>query len=76
MAFTLRQACFFEEGSISGVKALQRAGSYVDQRTAASRTGRFQLRAKDPKFLKTVTWSWEDNPFLRKRASSAASRSS
>jgi len=66
MGFYTTPAYYLEEGAISGVKALQRAGSYIDK-DGRFEAGRFQLRAKDPKFLKTVTWSWEDNPFLKTR---------
>jgi hypothetical protein len=55
---------FVEQGTIEGVKNLQRAKSYIDKK-GRFEAGRFQLRSKDPKFLKTVTWSWEDNPFLK-----------
>jgi hypothetical protein len=55
---------FVEEGVIVDAKALQRARSAIDKR-GRFEAGRFQLRTKDPKFLKTVTWSWEDNPFVK-----------
>jgi hypothetical protein len=55
---------FVEEGSIEGVKNLQRAKDEID-RNGRFKAGRFQLRSKEPKFLKYVTWSWEDNPFMK-----------
>jgi hypothetical protein len=55
---------FIEEGTIDGVKNLQRAKDEVDK-NGRFKAGRFQLRTKDPKFLKYITWSWEDNPFVK-----------
>lgn len=64
MGYYATPTYYVESGTIDGVKALQRAKSVVDKK-GRFQAGRFQLRAKEPKFLKTVTWSWEDNPFLK-----------
>ncbi|MFN7995499.1 MAG: hypothetical protein U0Q18_17950 [Bryobacteraceae bacterium] len=53
---------FVAEGSIEGAHGLHRAAAVVDRR-GRFQGGRFQLRAKEPKFLRTVDWSWRDNPF-------------
>jgi hypothetical protein len=49
--------------TIEGVGHLERAGKDVDH-AGHFQGGRFQLRSSEPKYLKTVTWSWDDNPFL------------
>lgn len=64
MGYYATPAYFIEGGTIEGVKALQRARGHIGK-TGRFEAGRFQLRTKDPKFLKTVTWAWEDNPFLK-----------
>jgi hypothetical protein len=51
------------DGVIGGVRNLQRAGKDVDA-SGHFQGGRFQLRSREPKYLKTVTWSWDDNPFI------------
>jgi hypothetical protein len=51
------------KGVIEGVGNLQRAHKDIDSK-GNFENGRFQLRTKDPKFLKTVNWSWTDNPFI------------
>jgi hypothetical protein len=62
MGYYATPTYYVEEGTIEGVKSLQRAKSAVDKK-GRFQAGRFQLRTKDPKFLKTITWSWHDNPF-------------
>jgi hypothetical protein len=64
MGFYAAPTYFVEEGTIEGVKSLQRARSVIDK-NGKFEAARFQLRAKDPKFLKTVTWLWNDNPFMK-----------
>jgi hypothetical protein len=64
MGYYATPAYYLDEGTIQGVRNLQRARSYIDKH-GRFEAARFQLRARDPKFLKTVTWSWEDNPFLK-----------
>ena len=64
MGYYTAPTYYIEEGTIEGVKSLQRAKGAVDKQ-GRFEAGRFQLRAKAPKFLKTVTWSLEDNPFLK-----------
>ena len=54
---------FVSEGVIEGARNLQRARKEINDK-GHFEGGRFQLRTKDPKFLKTVNWSWTDNPFL------------
>ena len=64
MGFYATPSYFIEDGAIQGVKPLQRAKSHIDKK-GRFEAARFQLRAKDPKFLKTVSWSWDDNPFVK-----------
>lgn len=52
------------DGTIEGVSGIQRARKLVDPASGRFRAGRFQLRSREPKFLRTVNWSWSDNPFL------------
>jgi hypothetical protein len=61
MGYYAAPTYYVEEGIIEGVKS-QRARGAVDKK-GRFQAGRFQLRTKDPKFLKTITWSWHDNPF-------------
>jgi hypothetical protein len=51
------------DGVIEGARNLQRAGSAIGS-AGQFQDGRFQLRSSAPKYLKTVTWAWDDNPFL------------
>src|SRR5947209_6779074 len=62
MGYYVEPTYFIEDGVIEGVRDLQRARKAID-RNGRFQGARFQLRSKDPKFLKTVTWSWTDNPF-------------
>lgn len=55
---------YVESGTVDGAKPLQRARGVIDK-SGRFEAARFQLRTKDPKFLKTISWSWEDNPFLK-----------
>ncbi len=64
MGYYAAPTYYIDEGTIDGVKTLLRAKDDVD-RNGRFKAARFQLRAKDPKFLKMATWSWEDNPFLK-----------
>lgn len=52
------------EGTIEGASGIQRARKFVEAGSGRFRAGRFQLRSREPKFLRTVNWSWSDNPFL------------
>jgi hypothetical protein len=54
---------YVSHGQITGVHGLDRARKYIDPAGRFDK-GRFQLRSKEPKYLKTVTWVWDDNPFL------------
>jgi hypothetical protein len=54
---------FVADGVIGGVHGLQRARKAIDD-SGRFRNARFQLRSKEPKFLRMVDWSWSDNPFL------------
>jgi hypothetical protein len=54
---------YVPEGMISGARDLERAAKFID-RQGAFRAARFQLRASEPKYLRTVDWAWDDNPFL------------
>ena len=54
---------FVANGAIEGARNLRRARKDVDSK-GRFEAARFQLRTKDPKFLKTVNWSWTDNPFI------------
>jgi hypothetical protein len=51
------------DGVIAGAHDLHRAGKEIDP-SGRFQGGRFQLRSSAPKYLKTVTWSWDDNPFV------------
>ena len=51
------------QGVIEGVKDLRRAKKDVDPE-GRFQNGRFQLRAGSPKYLRSVDWSWDENPFL------------
>ncbi len=51
------------DGVIEGVKNLQRAKKEVDA-GGRFQNGRFQLRTSAPKYLRSVDWSWDQNPFL------------
>jgi hypothetical protein len=64
MGYYATPAYYIDAGTIDGIKSLRRADSFIDKK-GRFEAARFQLRAKEPKFLKTVTWSWEDNPFLK-----------
>jgi hypothetical protein len=64
MGYYATPTYFLEEGTIGGVKNLQRAKDDIDK-SGRFKAARFQLRSKEPKFLKYVTWSWEDNPFVK-----------
>jgi hypothetical protein len=54
---------FLAEGTIERARGLTRARKVVDAQ-GRFRGGRFELRSSEPKYLTTVKWSWEDNPFL------------
>jgi hypothetical protein len=54
---------FVPEGTIERVKKLTRARKDVDDKGHFD-AARFQLRFKEPRFLKYATWSWDENPFL------------
>lgn len=54
---------FVPNGVVSGVRKLKRAGSSLKQ-DGTFHDARFQLRAKEPKFIKDSNWTWTNNPFL------------
>jgi hypothetical protein len=62
MGYYVEPEYYVAEGTIEGVKSLQRARKEVDS-AGRFHSGRFQLRSREPKYLKTVDWSWSDNPF-------------
>ena len=48
---------FVPEGTIQGApKLVDKDGRFQN--------GRFQLRSREPKYVKVADWSWTDNPFL------------
>jgi hypothetical protein len=51
------------DGVIEGVKNLQRARKEIEP-DGRFQNGRFQLRTATPKYLRSVDWSWDENPFL------------
>ena len=51
------------DGVIEGVKNLQRARKEIEP-DGRFQNGRFQLRTSAPKYLRSVDWSWDENPFL------------
>ena len=53
-------------GRISGVKNAGRADQYIDK-YGWFRDARFELRNSTGKYLHTVDWTWEKNPFLGTR---------
>jgi hypothetical protein len=63
LGYYVEPTYFVSDGVIEGVRGIERARKQVDAQ-GHFQGGRFQLRSKDPKFLKTVDWSWSDNPFL------------
>lgn len=52
---------FVAEGTVEGIKG-QQSRKVVDA-SGRFRNARFQLRSKEPKFLRMANWSWSDNPF-------------
>jgi hypothetical protein len=54
---------FVPRGVVSGARHLKRASPYVKP-DGSFRDARFQLRSKEPKFLKDSNWTWTNNPFL------------
>jgi hypothetical protein len=63
MGYYATPTYYIEKGRVRGVTSLERAKDEVDEK-GRFEAGRFQLRAKDPKYLESVSWSWDDNPFL------------
>lgn len=63
LGYYVEPTYFVPEGLIAGVHGLTRARSDVDS-GGHFQSGRFQLRSREPQFLKTADWSWTDNPFL------------
>jgi hypothetical protein len=63
LGYYVEPTYFVPEGMISGVHDLTRARGEVDG-SGRFHGGRFQLRSREPRFLKTADWSWSDNPFL------------
>jgi len=64
MGYYVPPTYFLGEGVVDAVRNLQRARSEID-RQGRFKGGRFQYRGKEAKFLKYITWSWEDNPFVK-----------
>ncbi|PWU12404.1 MAG: hypothetical protein C5B51_00695 [Terriglobia bacterium] len=62
LGYYAEPAYFVADGVIAGVHGLGRAAQNID-RNGRFRDGRFQLRSKDPRFLRWVDWAWDDNPF-------------
>lgn len=54
---------YVADGVIEGAQKMERASNVIDHH-GRFRNGRFQLRSKEPKFLKYVSWSWSENPFV------------
>jgi hypothetical protein len=54
---------FVKEGTIVGAHDLHRTRHYIGAGGQFT-SGRFQLRSAHPEFLKDVSWSWDNNPFL------------
>lgn len=63
LGYYVEPTYYVDQGVIENVRNLRRSRSDIDP-DGHFRGGRFQLRAAQPKFLKYVTWSWNDNPFL------------
>jgi hypothetical protein len=63
LGYYVEPAYFLADGVISGVHGLTRARSEVDGQ-GRFQAGRFELRSREPRFLKTADWSWTDNPFV------------
>jgi hypothetical protein len=53
---------FLDGQTVSGAHGLSRAGKYVDEHGRA-RSGRYQLRSSDPRFMAGYSWAWDENPF-------------
>jgi hypothetical protein len=66
VGFYTEQTYYVADGVIVGAHDLERAQHWVDK-SGKFRGGRFQLRSKDPEFLKDVDWSWTNNPFVGTR---------
>lgn len=63
LGYYVEPTYYVDEGAIEGVHHLQRARKEIDA-SGRFQAGRFQLRSAEPKFMKYITWSWTDNPFL------------
>jgi hypothetical protein len=63
VGYYVEPSYFVPEGTIEGVGGLTRARKDVDEK-GHFEAARFQLRFKEPRFLKYATWSWDENPFL------------
>jgi hypothetical protein len=63
MGYYVEPCYLVMDGVIERVPNLQRAGGEID-RAGHFQGGRFQLRSREPKYLKNVTWAWDDNPFV------------
>ena len=63
LGYYVEPTYYVEDGTVENVGALKRAHGEVDA-NGHFQAGRFQLRAAEPKFLKYITWSWTDNPFI------------
>lgn len=57
---------YVPSGAILGTHSLKRAKSWIGE-DGHFADARFQLRAKNPKFLKDMDWAWNDNPFVATR---------
>jgi hypothetical protein len=63
LGYYVEPTYYVEDGVIEGIGKLQRAQKDIGP-DGKFQAGRFQLRTSEPKFLKYITWSWQDNPFL------------
>lgn len=57
---------YVASGVAIGAKHLKRAKAWVNPEGQFT-AGRFQLRSKEPEFLKDFEWAWDDNPFTGSR---------
>ena len=57
---------YVASGKIAGAHDLKRAKSWIRE-DGHFADARFQLRAKNPEFLKDMDWAWNDNPFRNSR---------
>lgn len=63
LGYYVEPTYYVSDGLIDGAHALTRARKDVDG-SGRFQAGRFQLRASEPRFMKTADWSWTQNPFV------------